>query len=180
MNLSVRVYPFYEECENELAFRFLKDAIADMYDRGISNCEGVELIQGWDDSYLLSCATEAGELCGIFQLHIARWRDDCFVNIAYTHADYRQQGVFKTLFAFTNEKLAAISGTEFDTISFGVFDCNKRMCAVMRKSGCLPVDLYDDVEATVWSYPRNAAAAERLQQAAALLEVNPSQTLMSA
>ncbi len=180
MNLGVRVYPFYEECENKEVFRFLKDAIADMYDRGISNCEGVELIQGWDDSYLLSCATEAGELCGIFQLHIARWRDDCYVNIAYTHADYRRLGVFKALFSFTNTKLAAITRTEFDTISFGVFDCNQPMCAVMKKQGCLPVERYEDIEATVWSFPRNAPAAERLKYAAALLEEDTAQKLLPA
>ena len=178
MKLRLRLSPFYEDLENDKAFSFLKSAIADMYSGGVSNVEDVAILLGWDNSYLLSCTNDADEVCGIFQIHLATWRNDCFVNTAYTHADYRRQGVFNTLFAFTNERLAAIIGAEFDTISFGVFDSNKRMRSVMRKSGCLPVELYDDVEATVWSFPRNAEAAERLHHAAALLEANLAQTLL--
>ena len=137
------------------------------------------MILGWENSYLLSCTNEADEVCGVFEVHLPIWRDDCFVNIAYTHADYRQQGVFKALFAFTNDTLPSIIGLDFGTISFGVFDSNRPMRSVMRKSGCLPVDLYEDVEATVWSFPRNAAAAEELQRAAAMLEANPAHAPLS-
>lgn len=180
MKFKVEVFPFTEDCENEEAFCFLKDAIADLYFRGISNCDGVEMLQGWADSYLLTCTNKAGVLCGIFQIHIARWRDDCYVNIAYTHADYRRQGVFNSLFAFANTRLAAVTGTDYDTISFGVFDCNQPMCAVMKKHGCLPVDHYEDMEATIWSFPRNASAAARVGMSASLSDNDDGCDLLSA
>lgn len=170
MELKVEVFPFVEKCKNEEAFRFLKKAMADMFFRGISNCDDVETLLRWDDSYLLSCTNEANQVCGVFEVFVVRWLDDCYVNIAYTHPDYRRQGVFKTLFEFTANDLVAITGIDYETISFGIFNCNQPMRNVMKKSGCLPVERRDDVEATIYSFPRKASALERVELMASFLD----------
>ncbi len=119
-------------------------------------------------------------MCGVFEVFIVRWRDDCYVNIAYTREDCRQRGVFKALFEFAVNDLPAITGIDYETVSFGVFDCNQPMREVMRKNGCLPVEHCDDFEATIYSFPRKASAAEWAESAAAALDNPVAYDLLSA
>ena len=169
MTYKISVCEMTERHMDEGAMGFLDDAILDMFFREISNCYGVEMLLGWKDSYLLSCMEESGHVCGVFAVHINHTVHgaDCYVNIAYTREDFRKRGVFGALLDYTRKVLPDVVGIDYDTISFGVFDRNLTMGEVMRKSGCFPVAPIPDLEATIYSFPRNASAVPRLHALAA-------------
>lgn len=165
MTLKINVCEMTEECEDKEATGFLGGAILDMFFQETSNCYSIDMLLGWSDSYLLSCTDESGAVCGVFAVHITHAVNgaDCYVNIAYTREDSRRRGVFGMLFEYTKNALPGIAGIDYDTISFGVFDRNVTMGCVMKQSGCLPVEHIADMEATIYTFPRNVSAVPQVR-----------------
>lgn len=168
MRFKIDVFEMTERHMDEEAVGFLENAMRDMFFHDTSNAYGIDMLLGWNDSYLLSCTEESGTVCGVFAVHInyAVHAPDCYVNIAYTREDFRRRGIFGTLLAYTKNVLPDIAGIDYDTISFGVYDHNSTMAEVMRKSGCFPVEHVADLGATIYAFPRNVSAIPRLRELA--------------
>lgn len=99
------------------------------------NADGTNMAMGWDNSAYY--VTNNGELVGVLAYTKVEWMHDIFITIAWVKSGHRKAGHYARMYKALRMR-RNIEMPDY-TISGGIMEGNKRMQAVARKMGRIPV-----------------------------------------